>query len=282
MLRPDYEVLVFEVTSAGSVRLLRTVPLGDSRDWDATADARFVAWTDHSERSGWELGVKWMDVDSGAERRAVIGPPHMGFITISGFTPDQRAIVVPRADLVRGSPQTSAIPTPLTIHAVDIASGTVRDVGTSTVTATSAGRGGWQLPAFGAAVGEGPNVSWATIALDQQRSTLGDLVVGGPEGSHTVAMKPHSSTRFWKVSSLRIVGDRELRIGDQYSVDLETGTVSGPSPPMTSAPWLADPRYARTTPSPDGTHAAEVSVMLSPGASASDRTLRLQVWRRRP
>ena len=279
MRRLDYEVLVFEVTSAGSVRLLRTVPLGDSRDWDATADARFVAWTDHSERSGWELGVKWMDVDSGAERRAVIGPGHMGFIMISGFTPDQRAIVVPRAHLIRGSPQLSAIPTPLTIHAVDIASGTVRDVGTSTVTATSAGSGSWQLPAFGAAVGEGPNVSWATIAL---RTTFSDLVVGGPEGSHTVAMKPHSSTRFWKLSSLRIVGDRELRIGDQYSVDLETGTLSGPSPPMTSAPWLGDQRYARTTPSPDGTHAAEVSVMLSPGASASDRTLRLQVWRRRP
>ncbi len=282
MWRPDYEVDVFEVTSAGSVRLLRTVPLGDSRYWDATADARFVAWADFSERSGWELGVKWMDVDSGAERRAVIGPAHMGFIMISGFTPDQRAIVVPRAHLIRGSPQLSAIPTPLTIHAVDIASGTVRDVGTSTVTATSDGSGDSWLPAFGAAVGEGPNVSWATIALDQQRTTFRDLVVGGPEGSHTVGMKPHSSMRFWKLSSLRIVGDRELRIGDQYSVDLETGTVSGPSPPMTSAPWLADPRYARTTPSPDGTHAAVVSVMLSPGASASDRTLRLQVWRRRP
>ena len=278
----DLRVDVIRVNADG-LRLESTALLpGWSPPWIARPDGTTIAWTEHSEDTGWVPRVAWFDTVHGRGESADLGPAQ-GFPAICGWSPDGREIVALLQDTgsdYRTRDDGSAIVN-ADVMAIDTTTGTVRPVGRGRGRATGGPPAGWMMCPAIAALGTDPHARAVTLAAEHEQhssaqSTAGglalrELTVIGDSGVQVIPLAGEWVEGSWGLHRAWITTDGRLGVefmaypnknpylqgGPERFIDLTSGAVSDP-PLSTTAAY---PATSRTNgPSPDGSRHVRIEV----------------------
>jgi hypothetical protein len=270
---------VFAVDAEGRPRHLPTSAIepAPNAHWAMSDDGRMIAWTRFDETNGYRQEVCWFDVDANAGGSTYVGTNADGFLSMCGFGPDRRSIVVRRDRLVV-VPDAVAAPDGATLgrHGaevlrVDPDDGSWSVVGSADAFAIRQSDTSWMLEPGGAALGPGPRATWATFTLSRLRPPAASpyvvrvtsLTVGDGKDVRVVDVEG-DAVALYRFVKATLVGDRELAIEEieaepqqpardrrRYRIDLETGrAVVEPVPPHSA-----------------NESAFEATIALPPGAS---------------
>ena len=254
--QPEQFALRIDVirVDADGLRLEAPALATGNRQWVARPDGSMIAWVEHSLSTGWGPRAAWFDTQSGLGGMAALGPPHVGFPGVCGWSPDAREII---ALLQRTGPHydtrddgTAIIE--VDVLAVDPDTGTVRTVDRGRGRATGGPPGGWALGPAIAAVGTDPQARTVTLAAEQVGQgngssrggvSLRELTVIGDSGTRIVPLDGTLVEDAWgfrrawiepggrlgvEFASIFMNADPALQGGPQRVIDLQTGAVTEP------------------------------------------------------
>lgn len=245
----------------------------------ASPDGTVIAWVEHSFTTGWVPTLHWFDATTGRGGSVGIAPPHAGFPSLCGWTPDGREVValVQRTDVDYDRRDDGTAIIEVDVVAVDPRTGTMRTAGRGRGRATGGGSPsqGWSLGPAIAAIGAGPSPRTVTVTAEQagasRGAARGELVlreltvnegtesrvvplvgvgVEGVFGFRRAWLRPDGQLGV-EFSSPFSYGDPALAARLVRVIDPETGAVEAPpaDEPLPQVGPVAGPGR----PSPDGT-----------------------------
>lgn len=253
--RPERFALRIDVirVDADGLRLEAPALATGNQQWVARPDGAMIAWVEHSLSAGWGPRFAWFDTQSGRGGMAALGPPHVGFPSVCGWSPDGREIiaVLQRTGMNYRTRDDGTAIIAVDVMAVDPETGAVRMVDRGRGRATGGPPGGWALGPAIAAVGTDPQARTVTLATEQVGQgngtsrggvSLRELTVDG-RAERIVPLDGTIVEDAWGLRRAWIEPDGRLGVefastfmnvnpalqgGPQRVIDLETGAVTEP------------------------------------------------------